>query len=67
MHRLSPAFIEAYLDRTWDQVRHSVGCYQIEGEAPLLFSRIDGDFFAIQGLPLIELLTWLTIRGDIAI
>lgn len=67
MHALSPAFIEDYLDRTWDQVRHSVGCYQIEGEGPRLFSGIDGDFFAIQGLPLIELLTWLTIRGDIAI
>ncbi|OYW87681.1 MAG: septum formation protein Maf, partial [Sphingobium sp. 32-64-5] len=28
---LSDAFIEAYLDREWDQVRWCVGCYRIEG------------------------------------
>lgn len=65
MHPLSEGFIDAYLSRTWDEVRHSVGCYQIEGEGVRLFSRIEGDFFHILGLPLIELLTWLHIRGDI--
>ena len=65
MNPLSEAFIDAYLTRTWDEVRHSVGCYQIEAEGVRLFSRIEGDFFHILGLPLIELLTWLHNRGDI--
>jgi septum formation protein len=65
MHPLGEDFIDAYLTRTWNEVRHSVGCYQIEAEGVRLFSRIEGDFFHILGLPLIELLTWLHIRGDI--
>lgn len=65
MHPLGAEFIDAYLSRNWDEVRHSVGCYQIEAEGVRLFSRIEGDFFHILGLPLIELLTWLRIRGDI--
>ncbi len=66
MHELSAAEIAAYVDRTWDSIRHSVGCYKIEEEGVRLFARIEGDFFHILGLPLIELLTWLRIRGDIA-
>ncbi|MEZ5888197.1 MAG: Maf family protein [Paracoccaceae bacterium] len=66
MHALEPGEIDAYLGRTWDSVRHSVGCYKIEEEGVRLFSRIEGDFFHILGLPLIELLTWLRIRGDIS-
>lgn len=66
MHPLGPAFIADYLDRNWDSVRHSVGCYHVEAEGVRLFSRIDGDFFHILGLPLIELLTWLHNRGDIS-
>lgn len=66
MHALTPAQIDAYIDRNWDSVRHAVGCYKIEEEGVRLFSRIEGDFFHILGLPLIELLTWLRIRGDIS-
>jgi len=66
MHPLSPSFIADYLDRNWHSVGDAVGCYKIEEEGPRLFSRIEGDFFHILGLPLIELLTWLHIRGDIA-
>ena len=47
-------------------IRHSVGAYKLEEEGVRLFSRIEGDYFTILGLPLIELLTWLGIRGDIA-
>ncbi|MBS0563583.1 MAG: Maf family protein [Proteobacteria bacterium] len=66
MHTLGPDFIHSYLDRNWETVRHSVGCYQIEGEGVRLFNRVEGDFFHILGLPLIELLTWLHNRGDIS-
>ena len=65
MHQLSRQFTADYLARNWSSVREAVGCYKIEEEGVRLFSRIEGDFFHILGLPLIELLTWLRIRGDI--
>lgn len=66
MHPLGPGEIDAYVTRHWPDIAQSVGCYRIEAEGVRLFSRIEGDYFAILGLPLIELLTWLRIRGDIA-
>lgn len=66
MRRPSAEWLDGYVARNWDAIRHSVGGYVIEGEGARLFSRIDGDGFAIRGLPLIPLLAWLTARGDIA-
>ncbi|MFN6951067.1 MAG: Maf family protein [Albidovulum sp.] len=66
MRTLSDAWLDEYLVRNWDSVRHSVGAYKLEEEGVRLFSRIEGDYFTILGLPLIELLTWLSVRGDIA-
>lgn len=66
MREFSPAYLDGYLARTWPGIRASVGSYQLESEGVRLFSRIEGDYFTILGLPLIELLTWLSIRGDIA-
>ncbi len=66
MRAFSDAFLEAYLAAHWEDIRHCVGCYQIEGPGIRLFERIEGDLFAIQGLPLLELLTILTQRKDIA-
>jgi septum formation protein len=37
----------------------SVGAYQFEGEGIQLFERIEGDYFAIIGLPLLPLLAKL--------
>ncbi len=64
MHDLSDAFIDAYVTRNWDSIRHSVGCYQIEKEGVCLMSRVEGDHFTILGLPLIPLLSWLRLRGE---
>jgi septum formation protein len=66
MHPLSDAFIDDYVARNWDSIRHSVGCYKIEEEGVRLFSRIEGDHFTIQGLPLIEFLSFLVLRGKLA-
>ena len=61
----SDAWLDAYLDRNWPAVSGSVGAYHLEGEGVQLFDRIDGDRFAILGLPLVQLLEYLRVRGEI--
>lgn len=59
---LSVAFIARYLDDEYEDVRHNVGCYRIEGPGVQLFERIEGSHFAILGLPLLPLLRYLRGR-----
>ena len=66
MHSVSDLYLNDYIDRNWDSIRHSVGCYKIEEEGVRLFSAITGDHFTILGLPLLPLLAWLGNRGMIA-
>ncbi len=66
MRDFSDDYLDAYVARNWPDIGASVGSYKLESEGVRLFSRIEGDYFTILGLPLIELLTWLSIRGDIA-
>ena len=46
-----------------DSVRQTVGCYRLEGWGVQLFSRIEGDYFTILGLPLLALLAHLRQAG----
>jgi septum formation protein len=66
MHHISDAYLDEYVTRNWDSIRHSVGGYKIEEEGVRLFSAITGDHFTILGLPLLPLLAWLGTRGMIA-
>ena len=66
MHQISDAYLDDYVARNWDSIRHAVGCYKIEEEGVRLFSAISGDHFTILGLPLLPLLAWLGTRGMIA-
>jgi septum formation protein len=59
----SDAFLDAYLEAVGGLALGSVGAYQIEGLGAQLFARIDGDRFAILGLPLIGLLECLRVQG----
>lgn len=63
---LSAAFIEAYLDAVGERALDSVGAYQLEGLGAQLFSKIEGDFFTILGLPLLPLMEFLRDRGILA-
>lgn len=65
MRELSPAFVERYLDRVGDAAMASVGAYQLEGLGAQLFTRIEGDYFSILGLPLLPLLSFLRKHGII--
>jgi septum formation protein len=66
MREFSDAFLEAYLTAEGTATLGSVGSYCIEGRGVQLFSGIDGDYFAILGLPLLPLLGFLRERGVIA-
>jgi septum formation protein len=59
----SEAFLDAYLDAVGEVALGAVGAYHVEGLGAQLFARIDGDRFAIVGLPLIGLLECLRVQG----
>ena len=65
MRNCSDAYLETYVERNWDQIRYSVGSYQLESEGVRLFSQVEGDFFHVLGLPLLEILNFLSMRGVI--
>ena len=65
MRDVSDAYLDDYIDRNWDDIRHSVGAYQLEAEGVRLFHSIEGDYFNVLGMPLLELLAFLTLRGVI--
>jgi len=66
MRNFSAVFLGRYLALAGDDVLDSVGAYQLEGPGIQLFERIEGDFFAILGLPLLPLLRELRARKAIA-
>lgn len=63
MRVLEPALIARYLDRAGDAALGGVGGYQMEGLGAHLFAAIEGDPYAIQGLPLLPILGFLRARG----
>ena len=65
MRNFSDGYLAGYLARNWPQVGQSVGGYKLEEEGVRLFSAIEGDHFTILGLPLLPLLSYLTLRGFI--
>jgi septum formation protein len=65
MRDASDAYLEDYVTRNWSSIQHAVGAYKLEEEGVRLFSRIEGDYFNVLGMPLLEILNYLTLRGDI--
>jgi septum formation protein len=66
MRNFSERFLECYLDAAGASVTASVGAYQLESLGMQLFERIDGDYFTVLGLPLVEALEFLRRFGYLA-
>lgn len=66
MRRLSDAFIDRYLAAIGEAALQTVGAYQLEGPGVQLFAHVDGEHFAILGLPLLPLLGFLREQGAIS-
>jgi septum formation protein len=62
MRAFSDDFLDAYLVEAGEDILGSVGAYHVEGVGIQLFSKIDGDIFTVQGLPLLALLDFLRLH-----
>lgn len=65
MRPLTDGCIDEYVARNWESIQHSVGAYKLEEEGMRLFSKVEGEYFCVLGLPLLELLSYLILRGDL--
>jgi septum formation protein len=65
MRDFSDTLLDDYIAAEGDEILGSVGAYRLESRGVQLFERIEGDHFAILGLPLLELLGFLRNCGEI--
>ncbi|MDQ7070088.1 MAG: Maf family protein [Rhodobacterales bacterium] len=65
MREFSDAFLDGYLVRNWNSIRHSVGGYKLEEEGIRLFLDVKGDYFTVLGMPLLPLLAYLVESGEL--
>ena len=63
MREFSDAFLERYIDDAGPGILESVGAYRLEQMGAQLFTRIEGDYFTVLGLPLLPLLGFLRHAG----
>ncbi len=66
MRAFSEKFLDLYLETAGAAATASVGAYQLESFGIQLFERVDGDYFTVLGLPLMQALEFLRQRGCLA-
>ena len=65
MRYFTDTFLDDYIPAEGADIIGSVGAYRLEGRGVQLFEHIEGDYFSILGLPLLELLGFLRTKGMI--
>ena len=63
MRRLSDSAIERYVETNWRKIKFCAGGYEIESKGVQLIEKIDGDFFTILGMPLLEVISFFKESG----
>lgn len=63
MRRFSDEFLEGYIAQTDSDLFTTVGGYKLEKHGAQLFSSVQGDYFSVLGLSLLEVLGFLRLRG----
>ena len=63
LRQSSENFLDRYLAALGERALKTVGGYELEGLGAQLIARIEGDYFAILGLPLLPLLEFLRGAG----
>jgi septum formation protein len=63
MRAFSDRFLDSYLEIAGGAATASVGGYQIEGPGIQLLERLNGDYFTVLGLPLLEAIEFLRRHG----
>ena len=63
MRPFSDEFLETYLETHAEELFTTVGGYKLEEQGSQLFTRVQGDYFSVLGLPLLEILGFLRTRG----
>jgi septum formation protein len=66
MRTFSEKFLDLYLEAAGAAATASIGAYQLESFGIQLFERVDGDYFTVLGLPLLQALEFLRQRGCLA-
>jgi septum formation protein len=65
MRYFTDAFLDDYILAEGTEILGSVGAHRLEGRGVHLFEHVEGDYFAILGLPLLELLGFLRTKAKV--
>lgn len=65
MRGFTDDYLRHYLQQAGNAILGSVGCYHFEELGSQLFDRVEGDYHAILGLPLLPLLAFLRQIGEL--
>lgn len=63
MREFSDEFLDEYAIQQGNDLLTTVGAYKLEGAGGQLFTRVQGDYFSVLGLPLLEVLEFLRNKG----